>query len=145
MSDSKHTPGPWILDESHHKYCVNWGENPAKHIAMVNMFNDGSKTGVTPKEAEANAALIASAPALKAENERLTKKILTLKERSKLHERVFSETIAIIGPLESQNAALLAACELAYTWLYQENHSEEGQEDHVLQVKAAIEKARTKS
>jgi len=137
MSDSKHTPGPWYSDD-----FGNVTSKPPRQgfKALLPLPNFNIICICHQGPYAANAALIASAPALKAENERLTKKILTLKERSKLHERVFSETIAIIGPLESQHAALLAACEKALSRL---THSEE-QTTYADELRAVIEKGRAK-
>jgi len=49
-----HTPGPWIVDNTHVKTAIN---TPTKHIAMVNWG-----THVESAEHEANCRLIAAAP-----------------------------------------------------------------------------------
>lgn len=64
MSDSKvigkHTPGPWVVDESRHEGSINRLE-PFRHIGMVSLFqyDSGSRA-----ENEANARLIAESPRL---------------------------------------------------------------------------------
>lgn len=57
---SKHTPGPWAVDESRHDGCINRIE-PFRHIGMASGYqvNPGDR-----EENEANARLMAAAPDL---------------------------------------------------------------------------------
>lgn len=64
-----YTKGNWVIDNTHVKTAVNCGN---KHIAMVNY---SQQSGVTDKEHEANARLIASAPELLETLEQLLKEI----------------------------------------------------------------------
>lgn len=57
---SKHTPGPWVVDESHHYGSIN-NAVLTRHIAMVSQYC--SVTG-DQEENAANARLIAAAPEL---------------------------------------------------------------------------------
>ena len=61
-----HTPGPWFADD------VFVGSKPGRHDIVSGIGGDYSS-----REAEANARLVASAPDLKAENERLREAIKT--------------------------------------------------------------------
>ncbi|WP_095067829.1 hypothetical protein [Pseudomonas sp. Irchel 3A18] len=57
---TKHTPGPWAVDESRHEGAIN-RKDPFRHIGMVSQFlHDASSHA----ENEANAKLIAAAPEL---------------------------------------------------------------------------------
>ena len=60
MPERKHTPGPWVVDESRHDGSINRLE-PFRHIGMCSQyqFNPGSRA-----ENEANAKLMAAAPDL---------------------------------------------------------------------------------
>lgn len=60
MSESKFTPGPWVVDESRHDGCINRLE-PFRHIGMVSQFQHDASSRA---ENEANAKLIAAAPDL---------------------------------------------------------------------------------
>lgn len=57
---SKHTPGPWVVDESRHDGAINRLE-PFRHIGMVSAYRE--KPG-DREENEANARLIAASPQL---------------------------------------------------------------------------------
>lgn len=57
---SKHTPGPWAVDESRHDGCIN-RIKPFRHIGMASGYK--VKPG-DPEENEANARLMAAAPDL---------------------------------------------------------------------------------
>ena len=65
MTNTKHTPGPWILD-SLNRSIVH--DNPARFVISAysvltrNEFHDGKR--IVTEEMEANARLIASAPDL---------------------------------------------------------------------------------
>ncbi len=67
MPEIKHTPGPWVVDESRYDGSIN-RLDPFRHIGMVSQFlyDTGSRA-----ENEANARLIAAAPTLLALVERM--------------------------------------------------------------------------
>lgn len=58
---SKHTPGPWRIENDAPSYCINAGER--RHVAMVSCYTDGTP-GNSSSENLANARLIAAAPDL---------------------------------------------------------------------------------
>lgn len=60
MSDTKYTPGPWVINKRV-KTSINAN---GKHIAMVNWFRCGGHDDVFDEEHYANANLIAAAPEL---------------------------------------------------------------------------------
>lgn len=69
MTETKHTPGPWVFDSRKfrdapdHKVFEITSPNRAFWIAKVLTFDDGPVDGCSP-EYEANARLIAAAPEL---------------------------------------------------------------------------------
>ena len=66
IMDNKHTPGPWEADSTHCRTAINsvaTANNQRKHIAMVNLTKN-PEYEITIKEHEANAKLIAEAPAM---------------------------------------------------------------------------------
>ncbi|GFM89400.1 hypothetical protein PSCICO_47990 [Pseudomonas cichorii] len=68
---TKHTPGPWAVDESRHEGAIN-RKDPFRHIGMVSQFlHDASSRA----ENEANAKLIAAAPDLLSIAERVLAKL----------------------------------------------------------------------
>lgn len=77
MSKTEHTPGPWILTEydGHGPMEIQSSENPGASLALVYAMN--------PEEIEPNARLIASAPALLAEVERLKEEDRVREEKLK--------------------------------------------------------------
>lgn len=69
MSESKHTPGPWSVDEDT-RPGMEWNRHIYGPDGLAICFMAHSDGKATERD-EANAALIASAPALAAEVERL--------------------------------------------------------------------------
>lgn len=58
---SKHTPGPWIVDNTTLRGSINRLAEPRRHIALA---SDYQKTKQCFEENQANAILIAAAPDL---------------------------------------------------------------------------------
>ena len=56
----KHTPGPWVVDESHINGSINAGK---RHVALANFYNcHDEEMRVTRDQQKANTQLIAAAP-----------------------------------------------------------------------------------
>ena len=77
-TESKHTPGPWVVEDVRSGlskrtliYCrvIPAGRPASDSLAAINVYERGTK-GAT-EEARANAALIASAPTLLAQRDAL--------------------------------------------------------------------------
>lgn len=58
---SKHTPGPWVTDNSVLRGSINRLDEPRRHIALT---SDWEKEKGDREQNEANARLIAAAPEL---------------------------------------------------------------------------------
>lgn len=64
MSNAKHTPGPWLVQETT-VYALNDERNPANRFtASVDSGWADEKRRISRQEVEANARLIAAAPEL---------------------------------------------------------------------------------
>lgn len=78
------TPGEWEFEQikgnnyyEHHVFSRNGGKYGSYVIAQLGMEDTGEKE---PSEIKANATLIASAPILKAENNKLAQDVKVLRE-----------------------------------------------------------------
>lgn len=62
MTDTTHTPGPWLLDGD--KICTNRGNEIARMTRYGAWFDAGTPYGLKNPIGDANARLIAAAPDL---------------------------------------------------------------------------------
>jgi len=81
MSESKHTPGPWRVDEDS-RPGMAWNRHIYGPEGLAICFMAHSD-GKAVERDEANAALIASAPTLAAEVERLKACLFQMQEAAK--------------------------------------------------------------
>jgi len=93
---SQHTPGPWQVDSvpgGHVSFEINSTDAKWKAVANVSANRIGAGT-VDPNEAEANARLIAAAPDMYAELQKLTQILITIREEQVSASMGFGRTAA---------------------------------------------------
>lgn len=103
--ETKHTPGKWIVRMTASGNPFIYEDATGKNIAGI----AGTRPGIDAEESQANAALIAQAPDLLAERDRLA--------------AVNAELVAALGlalasavPLDSRIASAMAGDDVIETW-----------------------------
>ena len=108
----QHTPGPWRVDKHNDKWVGIWGQEKVR-IALVDWTD--------PDILEANARLMAAAPALlaaaKAEREIIDWWLRTSRrEQNQIHGQVLDDFIAKVKDARNQADAAIAQAEGRLAW-----------------------------
>lgn len=120
--ETKHTPGPWIVRITASGNPFIYEDAAGKNIAGV----AGTRPGIDAEESQANAALIASAPDLLAERDRLkavNAKLLAALDRLIFAAECRDNTMGDQSRLIDVKASLVAATVLARSVSFEAKHA----------------------